>query len=132
MRWRRKSFKIDVDLYQTGVFVSFGDLEGLRVLLRGQDNPPSEKELDGIVETCVSNVEDYDGLTVPLQNRFHILYFPRKLISGVDFLSVINHEVFHATYGICSGVGISLTEESQEAFAYLNGYLNKKIYDQLQ
>jgi hypothetical protein len=39
----------------------------------------------------------------------------------------IVHEVFHLTCDTLRNVGCSLTEESEEAYAYLNEYLSKVI-----
>lgn len=128
MRWRKKSFEIRVDIYLTNVYVSFGDIEGLREILRNLKNPPDEDQLKEM--TSFSN--DYDGVVFPLKNRDYIVYFPNKLVEEAYFLSVINHEVFHVVHGILNGIGMSLTNKSQEAYAYLTGYINKKIYEQLQ
>lgn len=46
----------------------------------------------------------------------------RKIIEAVT------HEVFHATYAILDFSQIELTEETEEVFAYLNGYLNNAVF----
>lgn len=47
---------------------------------------------------------------------------------GID-VPTLSHEISHATYFILSRIGIKHTDESDEAFAYLNGYFMKKCLD---
>jgi hypothetical protein len=54
-----------------------------------------------------------------------------KKPSNIEDLSFLNHEIFHAVYCILERVGITLTESSEETFAYLTQYLTKKIYNEL-
>lgn len=42
---------------------------------------------------------------------------------------VVNHEFFHATVCIMEWVGIPLSEDTNEAYAYLFGYLTKEFYE---
>ena len=37
---------------------------------------------------------------------------------------IINHETFHLTYKILKFVGVKLSDNSEEAFAYLNDYIS--------
>jgi hypothetical protein len=39
----------------------------------------------------------------------------------------VTHEVFHLTIAILNSAGIRMSDKSEEAYAYLNGYLNGKI-----
>lgn len=131
MRFRKKSFEISIDVYMTKVFVSFGDVEGLKEVLRATEYAPDEGGIESIIKSVVGSDREFDGIVVPLENRYHVMYIPRRLEKRY-LLSVINHEVFHVVHGILRDVGMVLTDESQEAYAYLNGYINKKIYEQLQ
>ena len=45
---------------------------------------------------------------------------------------VISHEVFHAVDFLMNKVGIKLTEESDEAYAYAIEYLTNEIYKNLK
>lgn len=42
------------------------------------------------------------------------------------------HEVFHATHFIMNTVGMQLSFENDEAFAYLTGFLTERIYNVIQ
>ena len=41
------------------------------------------------------------------------------------------HEVFHITEFVLRKVGCSLSEHSNEAYSYFNGYLSEKIYENI-
>ncbi len=41
--------------------------------------------------------------------------------------SVLAHELFHCVFWILDNRGLQLTEQSEEAYAYLTGYLDKQI-----
>lgn len=42
---------------------------------------------------------------------------------------VISHEVMHAAHDILSHAGLRLTDSSEEAYAYLTGWLITKVYE---
>lgn len=44
----------------------------------------------------------------------------------------LQHEIFHAADFILRKIGISLSADSDEAYAYLIGYLTEKIYEKLK
>jgi hypothetical protein len=43
----------------------------------------------------------------------------------------IAHEAFHATFAILDYIGMTLTDSSEEAFAYLDDYIVRKIHQEL-
>lgn len=47
---------------------------------------------------------------------------------SVTDYGTLAHEIFHAVTFILTRIGMSLTNESDEAYAYLIGYLTKEIY----
>ena len=44
----------------------------------------------------------------------------------VDF-DTITHEVYHLTLAIINNAGLVQSDDSEEAYAYLNGYLNGQV-----
>ena len=44
---------------------------------------------------------------------------------------MITHEVYHMTESIADYIGLKHSVESEEAYCYLNGYINKEIFKQL-
>lgn len=43
--------------------------------------------------------------------------------------NTVDHELFHATYAVMDWVGIPLTDDTEEAYAYLLDYLSKEFYE---
>lgn len=52
----------------------------------------------------------------------------RSVPKSVTDYGTLAHEIFHAVTFILTRIGMSLTNESDEAYAYLIGYLTKEIY----
>jgi hypothetical protein len=95
-----KSFIIHVPIYEVYVKVVFGDTSIPKDHLA---------EVIGTSEGC---------------------YLMRFRISAKspDFKNTLAHEMFHLVFKILDRAGMKLTNESQEAFAYLQGYLVEQIY----
>jgi hypothetical protein len=49
----------------------------------------------------------------------------------VYFLSTLQHEIFHAVNFLMDKIDISLSDNSDEAYAYMIGYITKKIYNKI-
>ena len=47
--------------------------------------------------------------------------------SKLDLMDTITHESFHAASDILNWIGMSLTRESAEAYAYLVGYISSHV-----
>lgn len=48
-----------------------------------------------------------------------------------EHFGTLQHEIFHAICFVMGRAGIPLSESSEEAFAYLFGYVTEKIYDEI-
>lgn len=68
------------------------------------------------------------GKTFKLQNRAFILWlrdFPR----GAQGHGWLAHEIFHTADLMLRGAGITLSNDSDEAFAYQIDWLTRRIYE---
>ena len=65
---------------------------------------------------------DYDATTVLFSTGQTCIHF-RKKTAGV-----VAHEIFHAVHFILDRLGMKLTVESGEAYAYLIQYLTNEVY----
>lgn len=83
------------------------------------------------------HLEDYDtdsyaaALHEAGKNHITLLHlheFPETTYA----IGVLQHEIFHLTVKILTSSDILLSKETEEAYAYLNGYLTEKIYNILQ
>ena len=46
-----------------------------------------------------------------------------------DFIGTFSHEIFHLTATILQDAGVKMSDDSEEAWAYLYGYLFGKLYE---
>lgn len=53
----------------------------------------------------------------------------RSIPEDIFEYGVLHHEIFHVCAFILFKVGIPLTQESEEAYAYLIQFITEKIYD---
>lgn len=68
--------------------------------------------------------ENYAGITFNVNSSHSVIVFPTIAWDFV-FWGTFVHEVFHATCNVMSQKPIRLTNDSEEAFAYLIGYITK-------
>lgn len=74
------------------------------------------------------NIEGKKGKVLRLKNRAFILWLPTYPILSDDF-GHLAHEIFHTGDLILRAAGITLSDDSDEAFAYQIGWLTEKIYN---
>lgn len=71
------------------------------------------------------------GRTAMLDGNQTILRLKDVPISVTDY-GTLAHEIFHAVVFILDRVGIELCRQSDEAYAYLIGYITKEIYKRIK
>ena len=67
------------------------------------------------------------GRTLRLKNNAYILwtkYFP----VNVEHFETLNHEIFHTSDMMLRKAGLSLSDDSDEAWAYMIGWMTREIY----
>lgn len=82
------------------------------------------ENLDSSVRT-----EDFDSRATTfgtIDGKPPIIWFPYE-----SPISVINHELFHATVNIMNWAGVPLTEDTEEAYAYELQYLTQQLDNQI-
>ena len=117
---------IPIDIYNIDMLFVVGTKEDLKSSL--------EKHLDK------DDAEDaYNVMAADIDEAI-TLGRSAYLNSGQTALWIFNtedkgtlaHEIFHVVCYIMEKVGIILCHESDEAYAYLIGYITKKVYDILK
>jgi hypothetical protein len=127
---KNKAFEIDLAIYPFTIFVCFLDLTKLEELLRNYKfYKLTEEQIKGIIEP-LKNISS-GGRTLRLENGNVVIYIPSNLKYSQYMWNILTHEVFHATHLIMDSIGLNLTLESDEAFCYLNGYINEKIFEKI-
>lgn len=112
---------IRVDLYNRDVVVHIGKIKPLRKYLGKFLSKNEIEEVCEILGNCSL------GKTIEIENSGIIVYLPDYADSAKD-RAILAHELFHATYMILQKAGISCTDTSDEAYAYLLQFLIEKSF----
>jgi hypothetical protein len=59
-----------------------------------------------------------------------IIRLPKRPRTAVE-LGTLSHEIFHACEFICRRIGLQLNEGSDEAYAYMIGYVTEKFWERM-
>lgn len=113
---------IPIDLYDTDILLVSGGsqrlLDTLHNSLKIEEYEQATKDID-LEKTEV-------GKTILLQGGQVVMWMPGIGLTSKD-KGTLAHEIFHAAELIMQKVGITLCNESSEAFAYLIGYITYKV-----
>lgn len=110
---------IRVDIYNRDVVIHIGKLKPLRKYL----NKFLPKET--IADVCSSLENTTLGKTIEIESSGIVVYMPEYKGTPKE-LGILTHELFHAAYMILTKAGISCTDFSDEAYAYLIQFLVEK------
>ena len=66
------------------------------------------------------------GICITLESGQAII-----MLNELDIDTIV-HEVFHAIYSLTKSIDVQLTNESEEVFCYLIGYLTTKILEKIK
>lgn len=117
---------IPIDLYCRDILFVFGDEPFFRKAVRKYHTP---EQTDKIIETA--DIDEHStGKTIynQVHNAF-IVWMPRLPQTTAE-LGTLSHEIFHATQALMINIGANLSEDSEEAYAYLIGYITKSVFEQ--
>jgi hypothetical protein len=127
---KKKAFKIDLVIYPYTIFIGFLDPHSLMKTLEQHKYPIKEEELEKVRSILERETSDYAAITHPLSNGNIVIFVPEQTNPNY-IVNMITHETLHATEMIMSRIGMTLCEQSDEAFCYLNGYINQEIFKQI-
>ena len=117
-------FDIPIDIYKRGVSVYVG--EDKTNLADWLNHLEDDKE---VVKKAIEENADAQALTITLKADVAV-YVPLEPSSAKN-ISILCHELFHATTRILAFVDIEPSRESEEAYTYLHEYLCKQCFDEL-
>lgn len=117
-------------MYKGSFFVIFGDLDYFKTIL--------SKKYKGV---NVSDVTDmYEGLYITVTDGvidIGVIWFNE--FKGIPYdvnkahnIATITHELSHAVHSALGYRGFKLTDDSQEAYAYYQGWLMEEILKRLE
>lgn len=120
---------IPIDLYRRDLMLHFGSISDLQKELTVYLSPlqvaRTIEEMD-----APHDPSDVTGYTMIMDTGEVILWMPDVPHSHRQY-ATLAHEIFHAATMILQKAGVQLTENSEEAAAYLIGYITEKTLDAL-
>lgn len=127
MSSKKKSglFIVDVEIYKRSVVFSI--CQTPKQIKEELSKHPVD-DLDGLLSAIHPNkAGTYYAITASHEGDIYVFFNETGLNHGT-----IAHEIFHATCRIASTVGLPLSRKSEEAYAYLLGYITKEFYQKMQ
>lgn len=112
-----------IDMLSRDVLLHFGNAASLRKVLRKYHSKD-------IVEEIVANPpseKNYGGRTIYRQDPYIMVLWLPKIPQTATEYATMAHEIFHTAVAIMQSIGASLSVDSEEAYAYLIGFLTKKV-----
>ena len=113
----RKAFVIDIPLYNRDLLVVFGDRGYLVNQISEAYNIPLQSAY-----SITEDIDDYSTgryyFNIEKGKRF---LWMAKVPEKPQEYATLSHEIFHAAFGIMDEIGVSPSEDSEEAYAYLIG-----------
>lgn len=120
MRHRKMTEIITIDIYKKDVMVHFGDRDSLERELKQYNVTNLQEIIGGITSASVGR-----SVAVTDSGPF-LLWMPRIPVTSEEF-GTLSHEIFHTVCFIMKGIGAEFSDDSEEPYAYLVGYLTEKI-----
>lgn len=127
---KKKAFTLELGIYPYTIFIGFLDPHSLISQLESHKFPIKEEEIEKVRNILERETSDYAAITQPLSNGNIVIFVPEQPNPNY-IVNMITHETLHATEMIMSRIGMTLCEQSDEAFCYLNGYINQEIFKQI-
>lgn len=110
-----ETLKIELPLYRDRLHVFFGTLDECKQAML-KDGEPEYK-----VEDWAEHTDELAGMYS--QNKGYRLLWLPQIPMTIDDYGCLVHEIEHAVFNILLAKGITHTEEDDEVYAYLIGYL---------
>ena len=116
---------IPIDLYNRDILFIFGDEPFFRKIVRKYH---TQEQTDKIIEAA--NIDEHSaGKTIYDKAQNAMIVWMRQLPQTAAELGTLSHEIFHAAQALMISIGANLSEDSEEAYAYLISYITKKVLE---
>lgn len=115
---------IPIDIYNTDMLLVVGTEGELKLSLEKYLGKDDAKEAYAVMAEDISDISL--GRSAVLSSGQVVLWMPDDSDKGT-----LAHEIFHIACYIMKKIGISLCNESNEAYAYLIGFITNKVNDVL-
>lgn len=125
------NFIIPLVVYPYDIMFSVGEADK-QFLKACEARMPDDDYKDLLEDSICSLSRETNGRTYHhLVGGWTIIRLPKKPTTPAQY-GTLFHEIFHAVYFIFSRIGIRLCEDSDEAFAYLIGYITEQFLSNLK
>ncbi len=128
---KRKSYNfiIPLVLYPYDFMISIGesDRQFLNSCVGFIDVDKYKEDLEGLINW----EENLYGACLSLPFKFTIIKIKKKP-DNPEYAGVLHHEIFHAVFSALNRIGMCLSKDSEEAYAYLIGYVTEQVFLKLQ
>ncbi len=114
---------IRIDTLYRDLMVHFGSKKTLRKELRKY---VSEKAISQAFEKC--NFEGKGQMYINQHLGIFFIWMPNKPESAED-VGFLIHEISHAVISIMQTIGVNLSDDSEEIYAYTIGFLTHQIIE---
>jgi hypothetical protein len=129
MKVKKKFFLIEIPLYHIDIAISIA-----------QSQKEFEKSISSVwdIDPIYVNNNLPDGALAVTSSYLrggklipYAIRFEKHPFNTEEGHVTIAHEIFHVVFGILHTRGLTLSYDSEEAFAYLTGHLTREIYKNL-
>lgn len=121
---KHRNFIIPFVIYPFDVMFSIGQTDDeVRIELEKYLNI---ERMDLLMDAC--ELKKSFGLAVRLWEGGSFLIRIKGNPNSAKFHATVNHEIFHVVHDLLDGIGIKLSNDSEEAYAYVIGYLTEQFY----
>lgn len=76
------------------------------------------------------DLENYEAICTATKDKDLVIRLREKPTSGYDY-GTLSHEILHATIQIMKWVGMELSDSSEEAYTYLQGYITRRFFEKI-
>lgn len=120
------------EIYKQSLFLTIGqtDRQLKNSLLKHIPNL-QEQEANAVVDYLQRKHDRHNGIFAVVQGLHIIRLFEEADFFDPDFHSILSHEILHATFELLKSRGLSLSDESEEAYTYLMDFYIRNLYKNL-
>ena len=120
-----ETYKIKIPIYRITVHLFFGTEEDCKKAII------ADGETELVAQQWASGKDEYEG-SFSVEDDGYTLIWVRKFPESVGDYGSLIHEIEHCTFEILNSRGIKHSDDSDEAFAYLLGWLYEEIENFIQ
>lgn len=120
--------KIPVPIYESSVILSYNHTdEEIIELIENNEDYINTNSKEGFVKWIKDYDKPFAGLHIT--NDFNHLIRIAEMENQKELVNTVAHELLHYLSSMLRFRGLHLTEETEESYCYLQGYLMEEVYE---